>query len=800
MQRSIIFSGEQPRTFDHLWAWKDTLTGLGDLMVSLAGNNAAVVSGLVATATGPASLSINIAKGWIYQQAPIDAAPYGSLASDPTLIQQQGFAIAQQVALTTSGLSSGQSQWALVQAQFAPVDIVRPGDPTGGLLFYFNSANPTVPFQGPGGNGQVQSTMRQGTIAIQVVYGSPATTGSEVPPNATAGWVPLYLVDLTFGQTQITGGQILTAGPSVGTGVPSNYPYAPFIGGLLRQHHTGHGTGQAPQIDLTAEVQGVLPLPNLPSSSTTGGGVPVLKLFAGNPNTHVAGSFNVNGAADLCWDSTNKVLYLCTVTGNAAAAVWSAVVGQSTSQFAGGTSTGSANAQVVSATTPGGYTLTAGFVVNFTAGFTNGGAATLNVSGTGAVAINKTGPVPLTGGEITAGSFVSVIYTGTVYLIQSAQLGALATMNLGVWTKNDGSGNITLKNGLTLGDDGAGNLTVQPASITSAMLAPGAAALGRVMPQGATENLQLANDGTSPNFVVDIAAGRVRDDSDVTNLQLNAAMTKRLDQSWLGGTGNGGCDASTKGINQTWHAYLIGRTGMVPTSVSRTSNVASWTVNGHTLGVGSSVRITGQGGGFDGLQTVTAVTVNTFNYSNAGSNVGAASPAPTAVADGFDTLFSQSYPTPTFPAGWTVKQCLGSVLTDAAANIRAFHQHGSAFVWDTVGSDFNSTIATHTLVPILVPLGVRVKATVNLRTATSAADTELYISSPDSVAQVPSASAAPYASIQSAVSGAGASSISMSGQAQAWTDASAQVRLSPAASGLINCATIGWDDPRRRLF
>jgi hypothetical protein len=41
--------------------------------------------------------------------------------------------------------------------------------------------------------------------------------------------------------------------------------------------------------------------------------------FAGNPNTHVAGT-----TFQLLWDTTNHILYICTTAGNAASAVWTA--------------------------------------------------------------------------------------------------------------------------------------------------------------------------------------------------------------------------------------------------------------------------------------------------------------------------------------------------------------------------------------------------------------------------------------------------------------------------------------------
>ena len=68
--------------------------------------------------------------------------------------------------------------------------------------------------------------------------------------------------------------------------------------------------------------------------------------------------------------------------------------------------------------------------------------------------------VNLTGGEMNG--FVTVVWTGTVYLLQAGLLGQLATLNIGAWLKNDGSGNLTIKNGANVGDDGSGNFEVLP--------------------------------------------------------------------------------------------------------------------------------------------------------------------------------------------------------------------------------------------------------------------------------------------------------------------------------------------------
>jgi hypothetical protein len=103
-----------------------------------------------------------------------------------------------------------------------------------------------------------------------------------------------------------------------------------------------------------------------------------------------------------------------------------------------GTSGGTANAQTLTpviaqtAYVPGAQS-------RFIAGFTNTGATTLNISGVGAIAINKRTPlglVPLTGGEIISGTMQSVVYDGTVF-----ELGVSAPIP-----------SLTLKEGSNAGD------------------------------------------------------------------------------------------------------------------------------------------------------------------------------------------------------------------------------------------------------------------------------------------------------------------------------------------------------------
>jgi microcystin-dependent protein len=86
----------------------------------------------------------------------------------------------------------------------------------------------------------------------------------------------------------------------------------------------------------------------------------------------------------------------------------------------GGVSGGSPNAQSLTASS---YTGLDGQTVYFVAGFTNSGPMTLNINGIGSAAVLKdtpSGPIFLTGTEVTAGNVVGVTYrqsTGQFHLI-----------------------------------------------------------------------------------------------------------------------------------------------------------------------------------------------------------------------------------------------------------------------------------------------------------------------------------------------------------------------------------------------
>jgi hypothetical protein len=194
-------------------------------------------------------------------------------------------------------------------------------------------------------------------------------------------------------------------------------------------------------------------------------------------------------------------------------------------------------------------------------------------------------------------------------------------------------------------------------------------------------------DTSNPTRDIDVAAGSAGFAGSV-NMVLAAAMAKNLSEAWtaggLLGASQGGCDAGSKGDNQTWNVFLIGAEFAIGTgtsnpsvqSIARASNVATLTVPGHPLGVGGTLLIGSPDGGFNGFGgawAIAEVTDDTISFANDGPDFAAASPPMFGqwglpMVAGFDVIASQSAD-PALPSGFTLKALLAVVTTDGSGNI-----------------------------------------------------------------------------------------------------------------------------------
>ena len=141
-----------------------------------------------------------------------------------------------------------------------------------------------------------------------------------------------------------------------------------------------------------------------------------------------------------------------------------------TAVFTGGTSTGSANAQLLATTVPGNFALTAGNIVTGIAGYTNTGTATLNVGGTGVTAVkiqDSTGLHALAGGEIFTGNPYTFYYDGTEFVLLNPSILTAARLPAYSVTgaSSSASGDVATFNG-------TGGTSIQDGGVLLSALAP----------------------------------------------------------------------------------------------------------------------------------------------------------------------------------------------------------------------------------------------------------------------------------------------------------------------------------------
>lgn len=149
-------------------------------------------------------------------------------------------------------------------------------------------------------------------------------------------------------------------------------------------------------------------LPNNLQNGTTADASQVMANF-----NEIVNDVNSNAAANGVNNDITKITGLTTPLSQAQGG---------TEVFVGAASTGSANAQVISATVPANFTLTSGYILNFIAGFTNTDTLQVNANATGLTTVQKITPsglVNLSGGEVIAGQMISLFVSGGVYQLIS---------------------------------------------------------------------------------------------------------------------------------------------------------------------------------------------------------------------------------------------------------------------------------------------------------------------------------------------------------------------------------------------
>lgn len=236
MDRQIVYPGSIPLDTDLLSVQRNALLALGSLASTVLGSSP-IVDGL---ACSPASsgYAVSIGPGTLSISMQLDATAYGSLPADASSILKMG--VNTGVIPLQLGTTPDQSTVLCWLVQAALVE----QDDQALALQYWNAANPTVPFSGPGNSGSAQYTRRRTQLVLGVKSSAPVPVGTFAPPSPDPGSVGLYGVTTWVGKAGVTADDIrpLPTAPLLSYHLPDLTP------GFSRQEViTADRTWQSPQ-------------------------------------------------------------------------------------------------------------------------------------------------------------------------------------------------------------------------------------------------------------------------------------------------------------------------------------------------------------------------------------------------------------------------------------------------------------------------------------------------------------------------------------------------------------------------
>lgn len=214
MDRKLVYPGSIPLETDVLLTNKNAMLGIGLLAESLLGT-ATQYYGLNVLPTPVPSLAVSVHRGVVYQQMAADAAAFSSLPADPTPLVKQGVLLTAQTLNLVAPTTAGYAVNYLIQAAASDVDS------DAAVLPYYNAANPTQAFAGPGNGGLAQPTTRKCVANISALAGAAAPAGSQTTPAPSAGYIGIAVVTVNYGDTAVAAGAIV------------DYPGTPRIGGTV---------------------------------------------------------------------------------------------------------------------------------------------------------------------------------------------------------------------------------------------------------------------------------------------------------------------------------------------------------------------------------------------------------------------------------------------------------------------------------------------------------------------------------------------------------------------------------------
>lgn len=311
MDRQIVYPGAIPLETDLLNTNRFAMTGLARLAMAVLGAETCLY-GLNCTPDSPASLRVIVGPGQIYSLENTDNTPYSTLPADTSLpVLKQGLINAPASFPLTAPATEGQSINYLVQVKYEDVDTGE------SILPYYNAANPSEAFSGPGNSGRAQPGVRSGVCRLALKTGEASPTGSQVTPAPDTGYVPAWAISVTAGMKAITNESIFRV------------PGAPFLpeDGIIaavQQGHLNRGNAESQddnyhldcQPPVTKLTDGMRLFFRIPSANTGAcklrvGALPSYPIYDQTSQELKKGSLSLCQQNEVEWNATLKAWILC---------------------------------------------------------------------------------------------------------------------------------------------------------------------------------------------------------------------------------------------------------------------------------------------------------------------------------------------------------------------------------------------------------------------------------------------------------------------------------------------------------
>jgi len=316
MDRQIVYPGAVPLETDLLNTNKFAMIGLAKLAGAVLGSDTCL-AGLLCTPVTPASLQVKVSAGEIYCLQTIDDKAYSTLPADHSdTILKQGITPGDTF-IVTPPEQPGTSHDYIIQVAY------RDADTGGTVLPFYNAANPTMAFNGPGNAGEALPCVRQGICSLSLKAGTSAVSGKQTTPEADPGCISAWIITVTAGTKGITVDNIKRS------------PGAPFLPsvGVYRSVQQGnmtfaHDTGSADkyaasyQPPVSSLVDGMRLTfkarePNTGKSVFSARGCEAHPLLSQAKKELEGGEITTGGFITVEWDSSSQVWLMCGNTGGA---------------------------------------------------------------------------------------------------------------------------------------------------------------------------------------------------------------------------------------------------------------------------------------------------------------------------------------------------------------------------------------------------------------------------------------------------------------------------------------------------